>query len=194
MQKEKCFLPKKRRNFFKEFYVGTTVKFLSESYDDMDLNDLWHKQTSSANCMPIATQRMTWKLKRYCKQVKVLQMVSFPLQWRKDRHDMTFPGLLNRQKYSTKKLKLPHKCDFSLGWLHKFKTNHVISLYNLSDKQLSADRSSWKLSARGICTLKSKQVYNVDETAMFWVCTPKSTLCTAGKLYSGMIQSQERSH
>jgi hypothetical protein len=40
------------------------------------------------------------------------------------------------------KLKLSHKCDSSMGWLHKFKTHHCISLYNLSDEKLSADRSS----------------------------------------------------
>lgn len=96
--KRKVLSAYEKVDIFKEFYVGTIAKFLNQSYDSRDHNHLWHKQTSCANCIPIVTQRMRWKLKRYCKQVKVLQIVLFPLQWSKD---MTFPSLLDRQKYST---------------------------------------------------------------------------------------------
>jgi hypothetical protein len=55
-------------------------------------------------------------------------------------HDIS--RLIEQTKIFHIKPKPPHKCDFSMGWLHKFKMNHVISLYNLSDEKLSADRSS----------------------------------------------------
>ncbi|XP_072254361.1 tigger transposable element-derived protein 2-like [Pyxicephalus adspersus] len=78
-------------------------------------------------------------------------------------------------------LGLQHKCDYSEGWLQRFKSRHGIQFSALFGEKRSADIDVASEYVDEFAKLVSdehlspEQVYNADETALLWRCTPKKT-------------------
>lgn len=119
-------------------------------------------------------------------------------QRRSEGLSISGPMLTEQAKIFHAELKLDYECDFSLGWLHKFKKRHGISLYALSGEKLSADTEAAEKFVLEFAQLVSdekltpEQVYNADETALYWRCMPRNTLCTPNDAHIGMKESKER--
>uniref|UniRef100_A0A8C3FG12 HTH CENPB-type domain-containing protein n=1 Tax=Chrysemys picta bellii TaxID=8478 RepID=A0A8C3FG12_CHRPI len=75
-----------------------------------------------------------------------------------------------------------HECDYSQGWLQKFKNRPGISLHCVCDEKRSADMEAAANYADEFAQLVAneklspEQVYNADETALYWHCTPKKNV------------------
>nr|XP_033812893.1 jerky protein-like [Geotrypetes seraphini] len=79
------------------------------------------------------------------------------------------------------------KCVFSEGWLDKFKKRYALKCLKICGEKLSADNEAAVsyidefasiVAGAGNC-LSPEQIYNADETALYWRYVPRKTLATA---------------
>ncbi|KAJ8932571.1 hypothetical protein NQ318_007620, partial [Aromia moschata] len=76
----------------------------------------------------------------------------------------------------------------SSGWLHRFKKRHGIRQVAIQGEKLSADDVAmveFCYDLENLITehdLKPEQVYNAEETGLFWKATPKRTLAAGSEL------------
>lgn len=84
----------------------------------------------------------------------------------------------------------------SEGWLDKFKLRYNIYDLGLSGESASVDLSrvdEWKkASSELINSYEEENIFNVDETSLFWKCTPKRSLVFRGERAAGTKKSKER--
>ena len=82
-------------------------------------------------------------------------------------------------------LKLEHKCDYSDGWLNRFKKRHGISLQKCGEKRSANHQDvshefAEEFSKYATDENLSLEVYNTDENSMYWRCTTRKSLITDG--------------
>ncbi|XP_071053235.1 jerky protein homolog-like [Onthophagus taurus] len=87
----------------------------------------------------------------------------------------------------------------SQGWLHRFKLRHGIRQLNIQGEKLSSDKSaaeSYLIEFNRLIEtyeLTLEQVYNADETGLFWKSLPSKTLAMQNeKNAPGHKSSKER--
>ena len=79
-------------------------------------------------------------------------------------------------------LGLQHQCDYTEGWLQRFKDRHGLKFRAVCGEKRSADKDAAEQFVDEFAKLVTDenltpdQVYNADESALFWKCTPKRTL------------------
>lgn len=107
--------------------------------------------------------------------------------------------LKEQAKVFHEELGLQHKCEYSEGWLHRFKSRHGLQFRAVCGEKRSADKDAASAYVHEFAKLVSdehlspEQVYNADETALFWRCTPKRTLTTENaESPSGFKASKDR--
>uniref|UniRef100_A0A452IGB6 HTH CENPB-type domain-containing protein n=1 Tax=Gopherus agassizii TaxID=38772 RepID=A0A452IGB6_9SAUR len=94
--------------------------------------------------------------------------------------------VMAQAKIFHKELNLQHECDCLQGWLQKFKNRHGICLHCVCSGKRSPDT---EVAAKYIDIfaqlvanekLFPEQVYNADETDLYWRCMPKIMMATDG--------------
>lgn len=106
------------------------------------------------------------------------------------------PMLIEKAKDFYEQMQLTEPCVFSGGWLWRFKARHGIKKLDASSEKQVADHQA----AEQFCGffrsltvehgLTPEQVYNADETGLFWQCLPSPT--HEGSLVPGGRQSRDR--
>ncbi|KAL0277077.1 UNVERIFIED_CONTAM: hypothetical protein PYX00_004484 [Menopon gallinae] len=142
-----------------------------------------------------------WTYNEVCASRKRLREPRFgeleecTLRWFKQARDnnipVSGPVLLNKAEEFSKMLKIEN-FKGSIGWLNRFKERHGLSfkkVYGESASLSENDYEGWKIK---LASLTSKydpsNIFNIDETALFYRCTPdkainlKGETCTDGRL------------
>ena len=92
------------------------------------------------------------------------------------------PIITAKAKLFHTELQIKKSCDFSSGWLKGFKRRHGIWYLKESGEKLSADKEAadeliddfvQKISDEE--NLSPEQLFNMDETGLFWRCFPRKT-------------------
>ncbi|XP_049710212.1 jerky protein homolog [Elephas maximus indicus] len=106
------------------------------------------------------------------------------------------PMLIEKAKDFYEQMQLTEPCVFSGGWLWRFKARHGIKKLDTSSEKQVADRQA----AEQFCGffrslvaehgLSPEQLYNADETGLFWRCLPHPT--PEGAPGPGLKQSKDR--
>lgn len=106
------------------------------------------------------------------------------------------PMLIEKAKDFYEQMQLTEPCVFSGGWLWRFKARHGIKKLDASVEKQAADHRA----AEQFCGffrsltaehgLSPEQVYNADETGLFWRCLPSPSL--EGGAVPGVRQSKDR--
>nr|XP_014431724.1 jerky protein homolog [Pelodiscus sinensis] len=131
---------------------------------------------------------------------KLEQLDSVLYEWfslkRSEGATISGPMLIEKAKDFYKQMQLTEPCAFSDGWLSCFKLRHGIRKLNVSSEQKLADHEA----AEKYCeifrnliaehNLSSEQIYNADETGLFWQCLPNSILTVASE--SSSKQNKDR--
>ena len=92
------------------------------------------------------------------------------------------PLIIEKAKKLRDDLGISKDCTFSVGWLRRFKQRHGIRKLNIHGEKLSADHEAAEaykdtfLRVIREHEVSIDQVYNADETAIYWRCLPTSTL------------------
>lgn len=121
------------------------------------------------------------------------------LKWFKQARDKAIPlsGPLVQAKAEEFSACLG-KSDFkaSNGWLQGFKERNGITFKSLCGESGSVDQEAanvWKEDVlQMIESTPAKDIFNVDETGLFFKCTPNKTLAFKGETCSGGKNSKER--
>lgn len=93
-----------------------------------------------------------------------------------------------KAKFFHESLNIHSECKYSSGWLEKFKQRHGIRKLKTSGEKECADYESATLFVGELREyietehLSLEQVYNADETSLFWKCLPQSSLVTGEEL------------
>lgn len=121
------------------------------------------------------------------------------LKWFKQARDNNIPlsGTLVRAKaeeFATSLGKDEFKA--STGWLDGFKDRNNISFKTVCGESASVDMpavNTWKTDLLQLIEDRpAKDIFNVDETGLFYRCTPDKTLAFKGQRCSGGKHSKER--
>uniref|UniRef100_A0A8B9WER6 Jrk helix-turn-helix protein n=2 Tax=Bos TaxID=9903 RepID=A0A8B9WER6_BOSMU len=106
------------------------------------------------------------------------------------------PMLIEKAKDFYEQMQLTEPCVFSGGWLWRFKARHGIKKLDASSEKQAADQQA----AEQFCGffrsltaehgLSPEQVYNADETGLFWRCSPSPS--PEGGSAPGPTQSKDR--
>ncbi|BFZ00329.1 hypothetical protein BsWGS_03368 [Bradybaena similaris] len=92
------------------------------------------------------------------------------------------PMLIEKARDFHRRLNISEQCNFSDGWLTRFKIRHGIRKLDISGEKKSADEDAADEFVEKFASivrqnnLTAEQIYNADETGLFWKCLPGSTL------------------
>lgn len=106
--------------------------------------------------------------------------------------------IIDKAKEFHHKLQIQSDCSYFNGWLRKFKARHGIRSLKITGEKLSADYVSATCFVDDLQTLIGKeklsleQIYNVDETGLFWKLLPKTTLAHDECSVGGIKEPKER--
>ncbi|KFM76004.1 Jerky protein-like protein, partial [Stegodyphus mimosarum] len=107
--------------------------------------------------------------------------------------------LMAQAKIFHEEMSLNTECTYSTGWLTKFKNRHGIRQLKISGEKASADTEAAEQFADEFIELitseqlSPEQIYNADETGLFWQCVPRNTLTTSTeKAAAGVKDSKAR--
>ena len=117
---------------------------------------------------------------------KSAQLDQVMMRWFKLRESegVELSGDLVKEQAKTfhEELGLQHQCDYTEGWLQRFKDRHGLKFRAVCGEKRSADKDAAEQFVDEFAKLVTDenltpdQVYNADESALFWKCTPKRTL------------------
>uniref|UniRef100_A0A8C6DNA5 Jrk helix-turn-helix protein n=1 Tax=Moschus moschiferus TaxID=68415 RepID=A0A8C6DNA5_MOSMO len=106
------------------------------------------------------------------------------------------PMLIEKAKDFYEQMQLTEPCVFSGGWLWRFKARHGIKKLDASSEKQAADQQvaeqfcGFFRSLTAEHGLSPEQVYNADETGLFWRCSPSPS--PEGRPAPGPTQSKDR--
>lgn len=106
------------------------------------------------------------------------------------------PMLIEKAKDFYEQMRLTEPCVFSGGWLWRFKARHGIKKLDASSEKQMADHQAaeqFRAFFRSLTSehgLTPEQVYNADETGLFWRCLPSPT--PEGGAVPGGRQNRDR--
>lgn len=121
-------------------------------------------------------------------------MMEWFRQCRSDGVHLTGSMIMDQAKFFHKELELEHKCDYSEGWLQRFKKRHGIILHRAGGRKSTQKGAAEYMDE--FATLVSdehfspEQIYNTDETALYWRCTPSPTKCLSKDNLEGLKESK----
>ena len=116
---------------------------------------------------------------------------------------VTGPFLLEKSKYIAEKLKTRNVPGYlepvflDLNWIERWKKRHNITSRQISGESQSADHEgadNWLSKQLKLIKeeFQNKDIFNADETGLFWKMTPDRTLSFRGDLCKGGKRSKER--
>jgi hypothetical protein len=122
------------------------------------------------------------------------------LKWFRLARTQNIPvgGLLLREKADKFAKKLGHNSfQCSVGWLDRFKSRHGIVFRDVCGEAASVDEdvvTHWSGTALPalIASYEPRDVFNADETGIFYRLLPDKTMCFKGDTCHGGKQSKER--
>lgn len=124
-------------------------------------------------------------------------LVKWMKKIRDDNVPISGPMLQRQGKKFAHLLKIPDSSfSGSNGWLGKFKQKHDIVFRQISGEGKDVDEEicqEWKETLRSIIDgHQPRDVFNADETALFYQCLPNKTMCFKGETCQGGKHSKQR--
>lgn len=146
-----------------------------------------------------------WTYNEVCASRKRLREPRFSeleectLRWFKEARDnnipISGPVLLNKAEEFSKMLKIDN-FKGSIGWLNRFKERHGLSFKKVCSESASVsenDCENWKIKLTSfISKYDSSNIFNIDETALFYRCTPDKSFNLKGEPCADGRLSKER--
>nr|BAN21014.1 unkown protein [Riptortus pedestris] len=121
------------------------------------------------------------------------------IQRRAEGVPISGPMVSEKALWFHENLKIEEPFSASQGWLHKFKKRHGIRQLAIQGESLSGDNVAATLFIENFNCLVKKfdltpdQIYNADESGLFWKMLPSKTLAAHSEKYApGHKSSKER--
>ncbi|GBL86281.1 Jerky [Araneus ventricosus] len=114
-------------------------------------------------------------------------MIKWVRQRRSEGVPLSGPLLMEQAKIFDRSMNLTADTSYKTGWLTKFKIRHGMRQLKIcgdresADAEASEDFANEFLSLIEAEKLSPEQIYNAEETGLFWRYVPRTTLATAGE-------------
>lgn len=167
---------------------GQSVKSLKEEYGvgDQTIRDIVKKKSDLLKFACSSDSSSGMKNRKTMKKSSYDDLDRALLEWfnnqRAQGNPVSGPICSEKAKFFFEALGLEGNFDASSGWLTRFKQRHGIRELDIRGEILSGDNSA----AENFCkefnefvsreNLLPEQIYNADETGLFWKCLPSKTL------------------
>lgn len=98
---------------------------------------------------------------------------------------LTGPMIREQAKIFHEKMEIDSPCNYSAGWLDKFKKRHGIRQLRICGEKGSADDEASEMFIEEFSkkilneNISYELIYNADESALFWRYVPRKTLAVA---------------
>lgn len=119
-------------------------------------------------------------------------------QKRSENIPISGPILCQKARDLHKELNIEESCEYTTGWLTKFKNRHGIRYLKATGDKVSAD----KLAAEEFISefekivseesLTPEQIYNMDETGLFWCNLPRNTFVGEEEAEPSAVKDDKR--
>lgn len=190
-------------NKMEEGSTGTRNLALLYNVGETTIRDIWKKKdkiiqfASSSDSAKGLSKRKAMKMSTYAELDEAM------LQWfqqkRAEGTQVSGPICAKQAQFFFTALGLEGDFNASSGWLTRFKQRHGIREIAVQGEKLSGDNKA----ASEFCkdfqefiareNLELEQIYNADETGLFWKCLPTKTLAfEAERSAPGYKSSKER--
>lgn len=125
------------------------------------------------------------------------------MEWIRQRRSEKVPLdrsiIMAQAKNFHEQLKIPTNCEYSAGWFSKFKNRHGLRILSICGEKVSADQEGAEEFVEEFQNLikehnlTPEQIYNADETSLFWRYVPRKTyVAPEESAPSGVKDSKER--
>lgn len=189
----------------KKYSQGTAVRNLCDEYaiGKSTVYDIIKQQKEILSFFADSDLPTEMAKRKTMKNAKNPDLDKVMIDWFKQRRSenvpLTGPMIIAQAKRYHQEMGLNTPCEYTTGWLDKFKKRHGIRQIRIYGEKISADYEAADLFVDDLAkiiqeeNLTVEQIYNADETALFWRYVPRKTLATpAEKSATGMKDSRER--
>lgn len=184
---------------------GSSVLKMCEEYGvgKSTIYDLMKKKKELLEFFVDSDSPMEMAERKTMHSVKNQDLDKVMIEWFRQRRNenipLTGPMLMQQAKIFHKEMNLTNSCEYSTGWLKRFKQRHGIRQLRVCGERGSADHEAAEQYIEDFNRLISEenltadQIYNADETSLFWRYVPRKTLVTADEeTPKGLKDSKER--
>ncbi|XP_064420150.1 tigger transposable element-derived protein 2-like [Latimeria chalumnae] len=142
-------------------------------------------------------------IRKTMKDSKSTELDKAMIQWfrlrQNDGVNISGDMVMEQAKIFHRELNLDYDCDYTQGWLQRFKQHHGISFHAVCGEKRSVDKEAAAQYVEDFAKLVAdehlspEQVYNADETALYWHCMPRKTLAIEDEeTPTGLKDSKDR--
>nr|XP_020009435.1 jerky protein [Castor canadensis] len=173
--------------------AGLSVKHLTEEYGvgTTTVYDLKKQKDKLLKFYSDSDNQELMKNRKTLHRAKNEDLDRVLIEWIRQRRskDMPLTGLLvmKQARIYHEELNIESECEYSEGWLQKFKKRHGIKYLKMYGEKASADHESAENYIDEFAkiisdeNLSPEQIYNADETALYWCYVPRKTLTMANE-------------
>lgn len=189
----------------KKLKDGATPRFLASTYGIAvrTVYDIRKNSEKTLNFFSKSDSSAGISNRKSLHTAKSKDLDSIVYEWFKQRRGdgvpISGPLLRAKAKQFHADLQIPEPCDFSSGWLKRFKKRHGIRYIKACGEKLSADKEAAEEFVEEFDAkvaeenLTPDQIFNMDETGLFWRCLPRNTFVTSDEAApSGVKEAKER--
>ncbi|XP_032880836.1 jerky protein homolog-like isoform X2 [Amblyraja radiata] len=184
---------------------GVSVRHLTEDYGvgTTTIHDLKKQKHKLLKFYSESDDQKLMKYRKTLHRAKNEDLDRVVMEWIRQRRSERMPltGLMvmkQARKYH-EELNIGGECEYSEGWLQKFKKRHGIKYLKICGVKASAAYDAAERYIDEFAKMVSdeklspEQIYNADETALYWRYVPRKTLTTADeRAPSGFKDAKDR--
>lgn len=184
---------------------GVSVRHLCNAYGigSSTVYDIKKQREKLMHFFVDSDSKKQMAIRKTMKDGKSTEHDKIMIQWfrqrRSDGVDLSGALVMEQAKLYHEQLGLEYDCEYGEGWLHRFKKRHGVTMKKVCGEKRSADHDAAAEFVEEFARFIAKehrtpeQVYNADETALYWRCTPKRTLATEDEeAPTGLKASKDR--
>ncbi|XP_012515156.1 PREDICTED: jerky protein-like [Propithecus coquereli] len=167
---------------------GVSVKCLTEEYGvgTTTVYDLKKQKDKLLKFYSDSDNQELMKNRKTLHRAKNEDLDHVLIEWIQQQRNKDIPltGLLvmNQARIYHEELNIEGECEYSEGWLQKFKKHHGIKYLKICGEKTSANHELLENYIDEFAkiisneNLSPEQIYNADETALYWCYLPRKTL------------------
>jgi hypothetical protein len=184
---------------------GENIKKLSVEFGVgvQTVRDLIKRKSEIFNFISTADTTAAASTRKTMKKSKLSDLDGAVFEWFKQKRaegvPISGPMVSEKALFFHKNLNINERFSASAGWLEKFKKRHGIRQLEIHGESLSGDLTAATLFNEEFNSLMEKfnltpeQIYNADESGLFWKMMPSTTLAAQSeKSAPGHKSSKER--
>lgn len=195
----------KKVELLRKLEKGTSISNLCKEYNvgKSTIYDLKNKKNELFKFFAEADSPLGMEKRKTMRTAQHENVDKVMIEWFRQRRSEGVPltglMLMEQAKVFHKSMNLSTPCEYSTGWLRNFKNRHGIRQLSICGERGAADHEAAENFVDEFAAiverehLTPEQIYNADETSLFWRYLPNKSLCAANeKTPSGIKHAKER--